>query len=159
MLCADRFKTKLLTKLCTVSLSKIITLGTICEMLRIAERFQEKEMIKICLTKFGKLRIELLPMMLFTEEFLSMCPSCIHKIVEDNKIFAPEEVIFNRVVLWSSEECCRQNLSVTSENQRKILKHILPEIRFPIMEHQFLNDVVCTSDILTGDEKINILRH
>ena len=155
MLCADRFKTKLLTKLCTVSLSKIITTGTICEMIRIAERFQEKEMIKICLTK---LRIEFLPMMLFTEEFLSMCPSCIHKIVEDNQIFAPEEVIFNRVILWSSEECCRQNLSVTSENQRKILKHILPEIHFPIMEHQFLNDVVCASEILTGDEKINILR-
>ena len=158
MLCADRFKTKLLIELCTVSLSKLITFRTICEMTRISERFKEKEMVKICLQTFGNLRKESLPEMLFTEDFLSMSPSCIQKIVEDDQIFVPEEVIFNRVILWSLEECCRQNFAVTTENQRQILKHILPEIRFPIMEHQFLNDVVCASEILTRDEKINILR-
>nr|XP_022308337.1 BTB/POZ domain-containing protein 2-like [Crassostrea virginica] len=158
LLCADRFKTKLLIELCTVSLSKLVTFRTICEMTRISERFKEKEMIKICLQIFIILRKESLPEMFFSEEFFSMCPSCIHKIVEDDQIFAPEEVIFNQVILWSSTECCRQNLAVTAENQRQILKHILPEIRFPIMEHQFLNDVVCASEILTRDEKINILR-
>ena len=74
----------------------------------------------------------------------------------------PEEFIFHKVVLWSEVWVwtCKRSFDgpVKVENQRWILRDIIKEIRFPIMEHQYLHDVICTSKILRDEEKVDILR-
>lgn len=154
LFCADKYKTDLLASLCRTSLVTFISTSLVCKVMEIAQRFSDSEIIDICLKKVD----EEIPKFLFTEEFLSMCPACIYKIFQRDSISAPEELIFDQVVKWSKEECSRQNILDTEENQRKVLGGILKEIRFPIMEHRYLSDVVCESGILKDDEKVDILR-
>lgn len=40
-------------------------------------------------------------MLLGTDGFLNMCPTCVLEIVKDIQSYAPEEFIFDKVVLWS----------------------------------------------------------
>lgn len=154
LFCADKYKTDLLASLCRTSLVTFISTSLVCKVMDIAQRFSDSEIIDICLKKVD----DEIPKFLFTEDFLSMCPSCIYKIFQRDSISAPEELIFDQVVKWSKEECSRQNILDTGENQRKVLGDILKEIRFPIMEHRYLNDVVCESGILNNEEKVDILR-
>lgn len=154
LFCADKYKTDLLASLCRTSLVTFISTSLVCKVMEIAQRFSDSEIIDICLKKVD----EEIPKFLFTEEFLSMCPACIYKIVQRDSISAPEELIFDQVVKWSKEECSRQNILDTGENQRNVLGDILKEIRFPIMEHRYLNEVVCESGMLNDEEKVDILR-
>ena len=157
--CAKRFETDFLVEFCNNFLKEIITQQTVCRALQIAQRSNETKMIKFCSEKFRFLRQNSLLMLLGTDDFLNMRSTCVLEIVRDNQSYAPEEFIFDKVVLWSKETCKRIfDGPVTVENQRWILRDIIKEIRFPIMEHQYLHDVVCTSKILNDEEKVDILR-
>lgn len=154
LFCADKYKTYLLAAQCRSSVKGFISTSIVCKVMEIAHRFNDTEIFETCLKKVDAHT----PDFFFTEEFLNMCPSCIYKIVQRDSIFASEKVVFDQVVRWSKEECKRRGLPEKAENQREVLGDILKEIRFPILEHQFLNDVVCETGILNDKEKVDILR-
>lgn len=154
LFCADKYKTYLLAAQCRSSVKGFISTSIVCKVMEIAHRFNDTEIFEICLKKVDAHT----PDFFFTEEFLNMCPSCIYKIVQRDSIFASEKVVFDQVVRWSKEECKRRGLPEKAENQREVLGDILKEIRFPILEHQFLNDLVCETGILNDKEKVDILR-
>lgn len=154
LFCADKYKTYLLAAQCRSSLRGFISTSIVCKVMEIAHRFNDTEIFEICLKKVDAHT----PDFFFTEEFLNMCPSCIYKIVQRDSIFASEKVVFDQVVRWSKEGCRRRSLPEKAENQREVLGDILKEIRFPILEHQYLNDVVCETGILNDKEKVDILR-
>jgi hypothetical protein len=114
----------------------------------------DPEIVNICL----KAVEDDMPLFLYSEIFLKMCFNCVYTITQHDRIFAPEEIIFERVLKWSAEECKRKDCPFTAKNQRKVLGDILLEIRFPIMDHQYLEDVVCVSKVLHDGEKLDILR-
>lgn len=154
LFCADKYKTCLLAAQCRSSVKGFISTSIVCKVMEIAHRFNDTEIFEICLKKVDAHT----PDFFFTEEFLNMCPSCIYKIVQRDSIFASEKVVFDQVDRWSKEECKRRGLPEKAENQREVLGDILKEIRFPMLEHQFLNDVVCETGILNDKEKVDILR-
>jgi hypothetical protein len=123
-------------------------------MMEFAQIYDDPEIVKICLETVE----DNMPSFLSSEMFLKLCPTCVYKIAQHDRYLAPEEVIFERVLKWSVEYCTKQKLPVTIENQRKVLGDILCEIRFPIMDHQYLDDVICGSKLLNDGEKVDILR-
>jgi len=60
---------------------------------------------------------------------------------------------------WSVLECQNQNLEVTLENQRAILRPGLQYIRFPTMPASEFADKVVPTKILNVDEVAEILTH
>ncbi|XP_048750963.2 BTB/POZ domain-containing protein 2-like [Ostrea edulis] len=152
--CAKKYKIDFLSILCKNSLKNFIRTDIVCQMMEFAKLYDDPDLVDICLKA-----VEIhMPSFLYSEMFLKMCTSCIYEITQQENILAPEEVIFARVLIWSEEECIRQELPVTAENQRNVLGDILYEIRFPLMDHQYLEDVVCGSKLLNDGEKVDILR-
>ncbi|XP_061169011.1 BTB/POZ domain-containing protein 2-like [Saccostrea echinata] len=150
--CAKKYETEMLSVLCKESLKTFINSDMVCQMMEFAYLFNDPGIMDICLEA-----IELnTPNFLHTDAFMKMCSTSIYKITQHDRIFAPENLIFQQICKWSEEECVRQELPVTAENQRTVLGDILYEVRFPIMSHQFLDDVVCESNILS--DKVQILR-
>jgi hypothetical protein len=154
MWCAREYKVEILTTLCKKALQNFITTEIVCQMMEFAQIYDDPEIVNICL----KTAQDDMPFFLYSKVFLKMCSTCVYKILQHEKLFAQEEMIFERVLKWSTEECARKDLPVTAENQRKVLGNILLEIRFPIMGHQYLEDVICRSNLLYDREKLDILR-
>ena len=94
--CAKRFETDFLVEFCNNFLKEIITQQTICRALQIAQRSNETKMIKFCLEKFRFLRQNSLLMLLGTDDFLNMCPTCVLEIVKDSQSFNPGSIYFSQ---------------------------------------------------------------
>ena len=57
---------------------------------------------------------------------------------------------------WSVEECKRQNVSLNSEVQRKILGRALDLIRFPLMTIEEFAQGPAQTDLLTDADKVQM---
>ncbi|XP_062620458.1 BTB/POZ domain-containing protein 2-like [Saccostrea cucullata] len=154
MYCAKKYDIETLSSFCKRSLQSFIKPDLVCKMMEFAYQFDDSEIIDTCLKT-----IEVnTPSFLYTESFMKLCSTCVYKITQHDRIFAPEDVVYQQVCIWSEKECARQELPVTAENQRMVLGDILFEVRFPNMNHQFLDNIVCESNLLTDKDKIEILR-
>jgi len=60
---------------------------------------------------------------------------------------------------WAIEECKRQKLEATPQNYRFVLKSVIPLIRFPLMDRKEFTLHVCTKNILSDAECLNIMMH
>jgi len=64
-------------------------------------------------------------------EFLQLKVEDIKKIIENHPQWLSNDLeLFLRIVEWSKEECKRQFLAVTEENQRKFLNNIAQHFKF-----------------------------
>ena len=81
------------------------------------------------------------------------------KSVFNCDILGMEEIDgFRTGLAWAEEECERHNLRFNDENRRNTLGTILYSIRFPIMDGQTFCDNICERNILTSDEKCDIMK-
>jgi hypothetical protein len=154
MYCAKKYEIASLSAFCKKSLKTFNSAETVCQMMKFAQIYEDPEIVNICLEAVE----DNMPTFLYSNSFLELCPKCVYEIAHFDRFLVTEDVLFNRVLKWSEEQCKSQNLPVTPENQRQVLGDILLGIRFPLMDHQYLEDVVCKSDVLSAEEKLDILR-
>ena len=77
--------------------------------------------------------------------------------VETHAILISEIELFNARNRWAEAECLRQTLEPSGPNKRSVLGDCLFLIRFPTMMHSDLVNIVSPTNILTTDERINVL--
>jgi BTB/POZ domain-containing protein 1/2 len=67
-----------------------------------------------------------------------------------------EEIIYQKIIDWSTNRCQQQDLTVNDENIRQVLGDLLYLVRFPIMERKYFTENVSKKSLLTLDEIVKV---
>jgi hypothetical protein len=63
-------------------------------------------------------------------------------VIESDDLKCKEEIIYQKIIEWSTNRCQDQNLTVTDENIRQVLGDWVYLVRFPIMERKYFTEIV-----------------
>jgi hypothetical protein len=74
--------------------------------------------------------------------FLSLSPECLRLVIESDDLKCKEEIIYEKILEWSTTRCQHHNLPVNDENIRQVLGDLLYLVRFPIMERIYFTENV-----------------
>jgi hypothetical protein len=85
-----------------------------------------------------------------------LSPECLRLVIESDDLKCKEEVIYQKIIDWSTQRCHDQNLTVNDENIRQVLGDFLYLVRFPIMERKYFTENVSKKSLLTLDEIIKV---
>eukprot|EP00823_Brevimastigomonas_motovehiculus_P004919 TRINITY_DN336_c0_g1_i1.p1 TRINITY_DN336_c0_g1~~TRINITY_DN336_c0_g1_i1.p1 ORF type:complete len:511 (+),score=108.00 TRINITY_DN336_c0_g1_i1:50-1582(+) len=66
--------------------------------------------------------------------------------------------LFKAIRSWAKAECRRQKLEYETDNEKKVLKEILPKIRFPLMEIGDLSEVAA-SELIDATAMIDLFQY
>jgi BTB/POZ domain-containing protein 1/2 len=88
--------------------------------------------------------------------FLSLSPECLRLVIESDHLKCKEEIIYQKIIDWSTKRCQDQNLTVNDENIRQVLGDLLYLVRFPIMERNYFTANVSKKNLLTLDEIVKV---
>jgi hypothetical protein len=91
-----------------------------------------------------------------SKSFLNLSPECLRLVIESDDLKCKEEVIYQKIIDWSTQRCHDQNLTVNDENIRQVLGDFLYLVRFPIMERKYFTENVSKKSLLTLDEIIKV---
>ena len=81
-----------------------------------------------------------------------MTNDALEALCETNAITCSELALFEACVAWTKEECKRQNLEETSENQQRVLGNVVKKIRFPVIPLKDIDDKIVPLKILSHEE-------
>ena len=85
-----------------------------------------------------------------SKSFLSLSSECLRLVIESDNLMCKEEIIYQKIIEWSTTRCHDQNLPVNEENIREVLRNLLYLVRFPIMERKYFTEKVSKKCLLTG---------
>jgi len=91
-----------------------------------------------------------------SKSFLSLSPECLRLVIESDDLKCKEEIIYQKIIEWSTKRCHDQNLTVNDENIRQVLGDLLYLVRFPIMEPKYFTENVSKKSLLTLDEIVKV---
>jgi len=91
-----------------------------------------------------------------SKSFLSLSPECLRLVIESDDLICKEEIIYEKIIEWSTTRCHDQNLLVNDENIRQVLGDLLYLVRFPIMERKYFTGNVSKKTLLTVDELLKV---
>ena len=91
-----------------------------------------------------------------SKSFLSLSPECLRLVIESDDLKCKEEIIYQKIIDWSTNRCRNQNLTANDENIRQILGELLYLVRFPIMERKYFTQNVSKKSLLTLDEIVKV---
>ncbi|WAR04509.1 BTBD6-like protein, partial [Mya arenaria] len=154
MYTAKKYGVQTLTDECRVFLQNEINSSNVCTVMEQAHLFDERKLWENCLTTifsnaFDVLRNE-------DHDFHNLCADCMKKIVENDRLNVPEDLIFIACKSWAEEKCGSMNIDINDANLREILGGILFAIRFPFMNEMLFTEMVSHGDILTQEEKLSV---
>jgi BTB/POZ domain-containing protein 1/2 len=85
-----------------------------------------------------------------------LSPECLRLVIESDDLKCKEEIIYQKIIEWSTNRCQVQNLTANDENIRQVLGDLLYLIRFPIMERTYFTEDVSKKSLLTSDEIVKV---
>ena len=88
--------------------------------------------------------------------FLSLSPECLRLVIKSDDLICKEEIVYQKIIAWSTNRCHDQNLTVNEENIREVLGDLLYLGRFPIMERKYFTEKVSKKCLLTVDEMLKV---
>ena len=91
-----------------------------------------------------------------SKSFLRLSPECLRLVIESDDLMCKEEIIYQKIIEWSTNRCHDQNLAVNDENIRQVLGDLLYLVRFPIMERKYFTEHISKRSLLSSDEIINV---
>ncbi|XP_061166407.1 BTB/POZ domain-containing protein 6-like [Saccostrea echinata] len=121
----------------------------VCDILQEAHKFDESTLKKKCLEYIWHQPKEILR----SGSFGNLHASLVKEIIKSEKLDAKEEVVFDAALRWSEQECLRNGVIVSPQNQRHYLGGILYYIRVPVLEASYYHKTVVKSDILSAEER------
>jgi len=78
-----------------------------------------------------------------SKSFLSLSPECLRLVIESDYLVCKEEIIYQKIIEWSTNRCQDQGLTVNDKNIRQVLGDFMYLVRFPIMERKYFTENVC----------------
>jgi hypothetical protein len=91
-----------------------------------------------------------------SKSVLSLSPECLRLVIESDDLKCKEEIIYQKIIDWSTKRCQDQNLTANDESIRQILGDLLYLVRFPIMERKYFTENVSKKSLLTLDEIVKV---
>lgn len=132
-----------------------MSVSNVCKIMEQAHIYSETNLFDKCLSFVFINAADVLR----THGFYDLCQECVATIIRSDELKAEEELIFEAMVLWSTNECRRQKKSATDINRRDVLGPLLYLIRFPTMDVTYFTQKVSFRDILSHDEAVSIFQY
>jgi len=118
----------------------------------------ENELVQCCLSLIASQSPELL--IENHDQFLNLTPAAVVAICKLDVLAISEFDLFVLVSDWAVAEGLREQMDVTNINSlRFVLLNVLPNIRFPCMEHEKLAMEVRNSGLLAPEELTDLFAH
>ncbi|XP_045199005.1 BTB/POZ domain-containing protein 6-like [Mercenaria mercenaria] len=152
---ARRFQISGLTKLCFNFLETGMSVSNVCKILEQAHIHNETNLYDKCLKFIFVNGMEVLK----THAFNELCEECAGAIIRSDELKADEELIFEAMVLWATNECRRKKKPSTDIDRRYVMGPLLYLIRFPTMDVSYFTQKVSFRDILSHDEAVSIFQY
>jgi len=90
--------------------------------------------------------------------FLQVSPKTVLDMVQRDGLQIDEMDLYKRVFKWAEKRCSVEEVEATKENLGRILTHIMPHIRFPLMKIEQFADVSMTG-VLDPEQNIAVFRY
>ena len=138
---------------CTNFLKKNLSPENVFDMLLLAKKLEEEELVVRCWEVVDRSTQDALQ----SETFPSIKRELLEEVVKRDDLTIHEIDLFQAVDRWATAECARKDLEPVKESKRiAIGEEVLSNIRFPLMsEGQFAENVPC-SGLLRKDEIIEL---
>ena len=91
-----------------------------------------------------------------SKSFLNLSPECLRLVIESDYLVCGEEIIYQKIIEWSTNRCQDRRLTVNDENIRQDLGDLLNLVRFPIMQRKYFTENVSKKNVLSFDEILNV---
>lgn len=149
---AKKYAVPALEKACVDFLKLNLSSDNAFMLLTQARLFDEPQLADLCLETIDKFTSEALA----AEGFTDIDHDTLCAVLERDSLRIREAKLFNAVVRWAEQECLRQNIPVTPDNQRACLGQALNLIRFPLMTVEEFAGGAAQSSVLTDREVVSL---
>ena len=146
---AKKYQLAILVKRCVDFLDNELKASNACTILDHCQFFGENDLSKKCLDIIERNTKEALA----SDDFMSISSETLGVILDSAHLAMKEIKIFEKAFKWASK---RTNKTL---NARAALGHNLFKIRFPLMTHQEFTESICTKDVLTESEQLQIFKY
>ena len=120
-----------------------------CSILDHCQFFNETDLAKKCLDIIERNTEEALA----SDDFMSISSETLGVILDSAQLAMTEVKLFEKAFDWAQRRIDR------SQNVRAVLGNNVYKIRFPIMTSGEFTEVVCSKDVLTQEEQIQIFKY
>ncbi|KAH9524941.1 BTB/POZ domain-containing protein 6-A [Bulinus truncatus] len=151
--CAKKYACAGLVKKCLNFAEELLDPKNACALLEQAHFFDEKEFHNKVLAVVLRKAEEVLDL----DDISQLCEACLDQIVDHDNLMANEELVLKACRKWAEAECNRRGLAVTDANCRIMLGNTLYKIRFPLLAPTFFVAYLAQSDLLTNEEKVDVM--
>ncbi|XP_033725271.1 BTB/POZ domain-containing protein 6-like [Pecten maximus] len=150
---AMKYCVDIMIAVCEDFLLHNLTVDNVCTFLEEAHAFHIDKLTADCLQMIKKSA----PASLRSESFAALCSVCMATVAKADDLDAEESDVYLALTKWAEAECARQNLEVTSANQRQVLGDNLFLARFNTMDLQFLLQRVFLDSILIPELAVDVV--
>ena len=153
---AKKYMVPSLAEECLEYLQKNLEAANVFSILPSAQKYEENDLVERCWKVIDKDTDE----SVISEGFAAIERTLLEKVVIRDTLTINEINLFKAVDLWATKECERQGLEAEAGTRRRVLgDKIIKAIRFPIMKLEDFSNVVLTSNILTKEEIVSLVKH
>ena len=146
---AKKYQLPNLIQSCIDYLGKKLNANNVLSILEHSRFFNEDRIVQKC---WGVIE-QNTRAVLTSDDFRQISHETLSFILESDRLSAKEVEIFESCYKWASSK------SDDIKPVRDVLGEALFKIRFPLMTIQEFTDVVCSTDILTSEEQLHIIKY
>jgi hypothetical protein len=145
-----------LEKICLAYVNSHKTVENVCAILEHAHLFHDEQLEKDCLQIVWANPTAVLK----SAGIKALSSGSFEKILEaHDDLSVVEEVIFDAMLVWADSECQRRGLNVSGDHRRTVIGPLLYRIRFHVMDKTYFKNVVAPLNILSPEEKKELLQY
>ena len=146
---AKKYQLPILVKRCVDFLDNELKASNACSILDHCQFFDQKDLSKKCIAIIERNTEEALA----SDDFINISSETLGCILNSAHLAIQEAQLFEKAFKWASNRT-NGTLSV-----RAVLGNNLYKIRFPCMKNQEFTDIVCSNDVLTEGEQLQIFKY
>lgn len=138
---------------CIQFLTKSIDATNVCKIYEQVQNYDIDEMVSgKCLEYVWRHAWKVFP----TDNFLSISPETLTKIIRSDNLTGEEISVFRTVIKWAEQQCRRNDTDTMIGNLRQYVGEVLYNIRFPLMSIEEFSEEVKPAGILSSDEESSV---
>lgn len=142
---AKKYCVQSLIDKCLNTLKKNMVPENVCTIMENAHFYGNNELKSKCF----KLILQETERVFKADDLVELCNECFISIIKDDSIPVSEENVFKAVMKFGKAKCERKNLEASQENLRKELADVIPHVRFPLMNSEYVMENVDESGLLS----------
>ena len=95
---------------------------------------------------------------LSSEHIMQLPKECMEIILRSEFLSCSETDILKCLLRWAEVRCTEANQEAKGDNLRNSIGHLLPLVRFPLIEKEYFANVIADTDLLSEPEMLSVFR-